>query len=98
MQLNTSQPYLSRFRDSHFERLNHEGHEEHEGNEEKFFCLSFVLFVLDSPDNNASGGQEPFCKRVPGPPQTFYQVLFLALSLSASSRALRGKMRITGPG
>jgi hypothetical protein len=41
---------------------------------------------LDSPDNYASGGQEPFCKRVPGPPKTFYQVLFLALSLSASSR------------
>jgi hypothetical protein len=33
-----------------------------------------------------SGGQEPFCKRVPGPPKTFYQVRFLALSLSVPSR------------
>jgi hypothetical protein len=41
---------------------------------------------LNPPPDNASGGQEPFCKRVPGPPKTFYQVLFLALSLSVSSR------------
>jgi hypothetical protein len=38
--------------------------------------------ALDSPDNNASGGQEPFCKRVPGPPKTFYQVLFLPYLLA----------------
>jgi hypothetical protein len=52
----------------------------------KFKYAATINFLLDSPADNASGGQEPFCKRVPGPPKTFYQVLFLVLSLSASSR------------
>jgi hypothetical protein len=28
--------------------------------------------TLNPPSINASGGQEPFCKKVPGPPKTFY--------------------------
>jgi D-serine deaminase-like pyridoxal phosphate-dependent protein len=34
-------------------------------------CLTANL-LKEPPSINASGGQEPFCKRVPGPPKTFY--------------------------
>jgi hypothetical protein len=33
--------------------------------------MNSMMCFPKPPAINASGGQEPFCKRVPGPPKTF---------------------------
>jgi hypothetical protein len=40
-----------------------------------WYILSSKRNLLNPPSNFASGGHEPFFKRVPGPPKTFYKVV-----------------------